>query len=89
MKKDNVKFNSLVETLTVTNYYDLDGELIEMDSKKYKNANVTIVEKEVEFFGEPLKEVNILVNDKVIGYNVISAKGNSKELSVCVCDDAG
>lgn len=89
MKKDNVKFNSLVETLTVTNYYDLDGELIEMDSKKYKNANVTIVEKEVEFFGEPFKEVNILVNDKVVGYNVISAKGNSKELSVCVCDDAG
>lgn len=89
MKKDNVKFNSLVETLTITNYYDLDGELIEMDSKKYKNANVTIVEKEVEFFEGPFKEVNILVNDKVVGYNVISAKGNSKELSVCVCDDAG
>ena len=89
MKKDKVKFNSLVETLTVTNYYDLDGKLIVMDSKNYKNANVTIVEKQVEFLGEPFKEVNILVNDKVVGYNVISAKGNSKELSVCVCDDAG
>ena len=89
MKKDKVKFNSLVETLTVTNYYDLDGELIVMDSKNYKNVNVTIVEKQVKILEEPFKEVNIIVNDKVVGYNVISAKGNSKELSVCVCDDAG
>ena len=89
MGKNQIKFYSFVERLTVTNYYNLNGDLITMGTKDYENVNVTIVRKIVKIMGDALEEHNIIVNGEIVGYNVISAKGNSKNLSVCVCDDAG
>ena len=89
MNKEKIKFDSFVKNLTVTNYYDLNGSLIKMDTKTYQNVKVKILEKEVKLMKTSWKENNIIVNDEIIGYNVIAAKGNSKNLLISVCDDAG
>lgn len=89
MAKEKIKFNSMVKKLTITNYYDLNGDMIKMDTKTFKNSPVKIIEKQVKVFNTAWKEMNILVNNEIIGYNVISAHGDSNNLSVCVCDDAG
>ena len=89
MGKQKVNYNSFVKNLTVVNYYDLDGSLIVMDRKNYQDVNVIIVEKSVKVMGTSWVEKNLMVNNKIIGYNVISAKGDSNNLTVCVCDDAG
>ena len=88
-KNKKVDYYSYVKNLLVVNYYDLDGSLIEMERKTYQNVNVIIVEKSVSVMGVAWTEKNLKVNDEIIGYNVISRTGNSDNLVVYVCDDAG
>lgn len=89
MNKEKTVFDSFVKKLTVTNYYDLDGSLITMNTTPYQDVQVQILEKAVKVMGVSWKENNIMVNDKIIGYNVIAIEGDSNDLLVCVCDDAG
>ena len=91
MGKYAVKFNSFVDRLTVTNYYNLNGELIPMDTKEYENVNVTIVRKPVKILGkvlEDLEENNIIVNGEIVGYYVFLQEVIQK-ICLFVCDDAG
>ena len=89
MNKEKTVFDAFVKKLTVTNYYDLNGSLIAMNTTPYQDVKVQILEKAVKVMGTSWREQNIMVNDKIIGYNVIAIESDSNDLLVCVCDDAG
>ena len=88
-KGKKVEYYSFVKNLTVVNYYDLNGSLIVMDRKTYQDVNVMIVEKPVKIMKTSWVEKNLMVNNEIIGYDVFSVEGDSNNLTVCVCDDAG
>lgn len=78
-----------VKKVILSQYYDLDGNIIDEGTKTWKNAEVKVQKHSWKEFGKKWNFIEVFVNGKEIEAEITSIQGNSNLMRLEGCIGCG